>query len=155
MAHGAYHFYETHADPVEQAHHFVSVVQGQNEGSMLPVLDLEQASIKGEVKDIPKLQKDILTWLRVVEEKLGVQPMIYTNNPFGNKYLGHPNFEKYHLWLAEYGVKTPRIPKTWKNKGWSIWQRSEKGSEPGFKEDFDHDIVHENYTLKDLQFPVK
>ena len=149
LKHGSYHFYLTNEDPVKQAEHYLNTIQDLDEGQMLPMLDLEQGGIKGTVvKD--KFQRDVLLWLKTVEEKLGVRPIIYTNNPFSNEYLDHPEFSNYHLWLAEYGVKEPRIPKTWQKKGWAIWQRSERGKLDGVHGDVDHDIVNRTYTLKDL-----
>lgn len=149
LKHGSYHFYLTNEDPVKQAHHYINTIQSLDEGQMIPMLDLESGGIRGKIV-VDKFQKDVLIWLKIVEKKLGVKPIIYTNNPFGNAYLNHPEFSKYHLWLAEYRVKKPRIPKVWKNKGWTIWQRSEKGKLDGVHGDVDHDLVNEVYTLKDL-----
>lgn len=149
LKHGSYHFYLTNEDPVKQAEHYLSTIQDIDEGQMLPMLDLEEGGIRGKVI-IENFQKDVLVWLHLVEDKLGVKPIIYTNNPFGNKYLDHPEFANYHLWLAEYGVKEPRIPKAWEKKGWAIWQRSEKGKLDGAHGDLDHDVVNQTYTLKDL-----
>ncbi len=155
LLHGAYHFYVSNEDAKKQAEWFLKNLDGETNIDMLPVLDLEQASIKGTIsKD--KLVTDIFLWLHTVEKALGVKPMIYTNNPFANKYLTDPKFAKYYLWLAEYGVKHPKTPHTWKEKGWVIWQRSEKGLVSGVKEkNVDHDISNENYSLNDLTYKLK
>ncbi|RZS99032.1 glycoside hydrolase family 25 protein [Aquimarina brevivitae] len=149
LKHGSYHFYISNENPALQAEHYIKTIQDLEEGQMLPMLDLEMGGMKGSVS-IAQFQEDVIKWLTIVEEKLGARPIIYTNNPFANKYLDHPKFAKYHLWLAEYGVKNPRTPKTWKQKGWAIWQRSEKGTITGAHGQVDHDIVNETYSLKDL-----
>ena len=85
-------------------------------------------------------QKNVLTWLSAVEEKLGIRPIIYTNHPFGNEYLNNSAFSKYKLWIAAYGVDAPKIPDTWKEQGWTIWQKSQTGKEQGLTGDEDVDI---------------
>lgn len=140
MAHGSYHFYTSDADPKEQATLFISVID-YGSGDMPPVLDLEQGGVKGTV-ETEKFQQDIFTFLKMVEDKLGVKPIIYTNHPFGNQYLNDPKFADYELWIAEYGVDTPKIPRAWDEKGWLIWQRSERGKIQGAVGDIDHDLFN-------------
>lgn len=140
LAHGSYHFYTSDADPKEQATLFISVID-YGSGDMPPVLDLEQGGVKGTV-ETEKFQQDIFTFLKMVEDKLGVKPIIYTNHPFGNQYLNDPKFADYELWIAEYGVDTPKIPRAWDEKGWLIWQRSERGKIQGAVGDIDHDLFN-------------
>lgn len=151
LFHGAYHFYVAENDPKKQAHNFLSTLKiTQKNKTLLPMLDLEQGGIKSKITDIENFQKDILIWLIEVENKLGVKPIIYTNNPFANTYLRNPKFSKYKLWLAEYGVKKPKIPITWKTQGWSIWQRSEKGLVNGIIGNVDHDILNPKHLIEDF-----
>jgi lysozyme len=151
---GAYHFYVVGEDPLKQAESFIKKVGSLESGDLPPMLDLEQGSIPKDFKVEPEeLQKNILSWLKHVENKLGVQPLIYTNNPFGNTYLDHPEFANYKLWLAEYGVTKPRLPKTWSSTGWIMWQRSEKGHVEGAVGDVDHDLFNGN--LEQLQAMAK
>ncbi|MGB0177891.1 MAG: GH25 family lysozyme, partial [Owenweeksia sp.] len=77
-----------------------------------------------------------------VESKLNVKPIVYTNHPFGNQYLDHPDFANYDLWIAEYEVAEPKIPNAWKDKGWLIWQRSERGEVEGAVGNVDHDLYN-------------
>ncbi len=140
LLHGSYHFYTSDQGGKEQADHFISVVE-YSPGDMPPVLDLEQAGIKGAV-EVEALQKEILVWLSEVENKLEVKPIIYTNRPFGNQYLSHPSFAEYDLWIAEYGVDKPRIPQIWEEKGWLIWQRSDRGKVEGVVGEVDHDLFN-------------
>ncbi len=140
FTHGAYHFYVAGDDPQKQALHFVSVAD-YTPDDLPPVLDLEQGGMKASVKT-ENYQKDVLKWLQVVEEKLGVKPVIYTSPAFGNQYLDHPSFGEYDLWVAEYGVDTPKVPNAWKEKEWLFWQRSERGTVEGAVGQVDHDIYN-------------
>lgn len=140
---GAYHFYVAGDDPIKQAENFISTVQEINKGEMPPVLDLEQGGMKTGIHTAT-YQKNVMLWLNKVEKELGIQPIIYTNYPFGNSYLNSPEFNKYDLWIAEYEVKQPRVPTTWANKGWLIWQRAEKGKVSGTNGNVDHDLFKKN-----------
>ncbi|WP_215223656.1 GH25 family lysozyme [Echinicola shivajiensis] len=140
LLHGAYHFYISSDSPEKQAQNFLETLDYTN-SDLPPVLDLEEGGIKSPL-DESKFQSDVLTWLKIVEEKLNIQPIIYTNNPFGNQYLKHPEFAKYDLWIAEYGVTKPKIPQTWEEKGWLIWQRSDKKTINGAKGNVDHDLFN-------------
>jgi lysozyme len=141
LLHGAYHFYVAGEDPVKQAELFLKAIMPITEHSIPPVLDLEQGGMKpGIVKGA--FHKDVLTWLKKVEAVSGIRPIIYTNHPFGNEYLDHPDFGSYHLWIAEYGVAMPKIPTAWKTKGWLMWQRSERGKIEGAIGNVDHDLLN-------------
>ncbi|MBQ4821556.1 GH25 family lysozyme [Aquimarina sp. MMG016] len=135
---GPYHFYETGKDPVKQAQNFLEAVGQLESGDLPPVLDLEEGGIKTAVS-IETYHKNTLLWLKTVEEKLGVIPIIYADPSFGNKYLSNPAFAKYKLWVAEYTkAKSPKIPETWKNEGWTIWQRTDREKLEGIgKVDYD------------------
>lgn len=135
---GAYHFYSSEDAGKEQALHFIKTVKELKKGDLPPVLDLEQGSINGKV-DVENFQKEVKIWLKTVEEKFGIKPIIYTNNPFANEYLNHSDFADYMLWVAEYGVKKPKTPIAWQGKGWSIWQRTERGNIEGEVGNVDHD----------------
>ncbi len=135
---GAYHFYETGKDPKKQAQNFVDAVVQLEAGDLPPVLDLEELGIKTQVTK-ETYETNTLLWLKTVEEKLGVRPIIYTDNSFGNKYLNHPEFAKYKLWIAEYTkAKSPKVPNVWKKTGWTIWQRTDREKLEGIgKVDYD------------------
>ncbi len=140
LKHGAYHFYVAGDDPLKQADLFLSVLNYEK-GDMPPVLDLEQGGMKAGI-NTATYQQNVLKWLTTVEQKLNVRPIVYTNHPFGNQYLDHPDFSKYDLWIAEYEVSEPKIPNAWKDKGWLIWQRSERGKVEGAVGDVDHDLYN-------------
>ncbi len=116
---GTYHFYMPKDDPIKQAEHFVSTVKDMGVHHLPPALDLEGENIGG--LSVEQYQKDVLKWLDYVEENLGMQPMIYTNHPFGNEYLNNDEFSKYKLWIAEYG-REAKIPEAWSKESWTGWQ---------------------------------
>ncbi len=141
---GAYHFYESGKDPKKQALNFVDAVQTLIPGDLPPVLDLEELGIKTSV-DIKTYTANTLQWLQIVEEKLGVRPIIYCDPSFGNSYLKHPDFAKYNLWVADYTKSaSPKVPETWKNKGWTIWQRTDRKKLEGVQGKIDYDLFHGN-----------
>lgn len=140
---GAYHFYETGYDPTKQAQNFIAAVGKLEPGDLPPVLDLEELGIKAPVTK-KEYQKNTLLWLQTVEKEWGVTPIIYSNLYFGIKYLDHPDFAKYKLWIAEYTKKTPKVPKTWKSEGWTIWQRTDLKKLEGIKGNVDYDLFHGN-----------
>lgn len=124
---GAYHFYLTDDDPIQQAEHFWSVIQQLDSTDMTPIVDIEQGSISSDTENDPvKIQVALLLFLRHLEVKSKRLPMIYTGLDFANQYLTHNSFAAYPLWLADYTKKEkPSIPNTWKDKGFMIWQRSD------------------------------
>jgi len=117
---GCYHFYVAADDPIKQAENFVNTIKELGQHHLPPALDLEGGDIGG--LDVSQYQANVLKWLTYVEKELNIQPMIYTNGPFGNEYLDNKEFSKYKLWIAEYGSKEAHVPKIWEDKSWSGWQ---------------------------------
>ena len=128
MIRGAYHFYESDDDPVQQAKWFVSNVKSFD-GVLPPVIDVERAG--HDKVTIEQYQKNLHILLEEVEKMTGRTPLIYSSPNFADKYLGNNEFEKYKLWIAEYGVDEPRIPKAWQTDGWHFWQDSFQAEVPG------------------------
>jgi lysozyme len=139
---GAYHFYETDDDPTAQAENFLSVVTCEP-GDLPPVVDFE--TIEGGQSTAQALQ-DLQTWLDVVAKATGRKPLIYTDSGFWNP-LGSPGFGDYPLWVAEYGVQSPKLPTGWTS--WEFWQYSEAGMVAGISVPVDLDVF--NGTLADLE----
>ena len=149
MLRGAYHFYYNNDDPVKQAEHFLSSLSSLNAADLPPVLDLEGGGIIDKNLSIEDYQRDVLRWLCFVEDRLGRKPIIYTGPSFGNKYLDNAEFATYDLWLAEYGVSTPKVPNVWADKGLAIWQNASDAVVSGIKGKTDHDLF--NGTLEELK----
>jgi lysozyme len=140
LYHGSYHFFVAGDDPVKQAQLYIKTVGKPEDRPMPPVLDLEQGGMKPGIQ-VKQYQKDVITWLNMVEKALGMRPVIYTNHPFGNQYLNDPRFAEYELWVAEYGVPEPKIPAAWEKKGWKMWQRTERDKVEGAIGEVDNDLL--------------
>lgn len=133
---GAYHFFEPEDDPISQADSFMKAVGSVSQNDLPPMLDLEKM-MKGI--SVEAYQARVHKWLTYMEEKFNKKPIIYTNPSFANKYLNDSSFEPYTLWIAEYDVDAPEVPKAWSSKGWRIWQYNSKGKVNGISGNVDMD----------------
>jgi len=126
LTRGACHFYLVNDDPIKQAEHFWKHIKDRDTSDIVPIIDVERGSIKYDQKiDAVTLQAGVLTFLNHLEKLSATTPMIYVNVDFANQYLTHQNFSKYPLWIADYTSRdTPEIPNVWKDKGYTIWQKS-------------------------------
>jgi len=113
---GAYHFLHV-GNPVEQAHDFFNQVGMLSPGDLPPVMDWE--SYSGGVAS----PEDALTFLETVEKLFGMTPIVYG----GASHLGDAatsEFAKYPLWVANYGVRAPHVPRAWSK--WTFWQYTDR-----------------------------
>ena len=95
---GVYHFWSNKSSAREQAYYFLDKVH-LTEGDLPPVLDIEH---KPADKSVDDFQRDVLTWLHIVEDKYHAKPIIYTYYKFKEKYLSAPVFDDYPYWIAHY-----------------------------------------------------
>lgn len=115
---GAYHFFRAYGCGDLQANWFLSQVE-MLPGDLAPVLDLE--SLDGVSSEV--LLQEARIWLETVESKLGVKPIIYSNQHFYETYLsGH--FDDFPLWIARYSEEKPCLTT---GKNWDFWQFSNEG----------------------------
>ncbi len=88
-----------------------------------------------------ELNHKIKEWLLKVEEHYKVQPILYTNIYFYNKYL-RGNFDAYPLWIAHYlQPDKPRI-----DIKWAFWQHSESGRVNGIRTAVDFNVFSGDST---------
>lgn len=143
---GCYHFYHCTDDPTAQANNYLSAIGTLSENDFPPIVDFEEASIdKGCNKST--IQKNLLQFLVILQQKTGRMPLLYTDLNTGNNQLTDTAFAKYCLWIADYNkAATPGVPATWKNKNWTFWQKSDKytGADSLIADDFD--IFNGNQT---------
>lgn len=132
---GAYHFYSSDDDPVEQAKWFTGSVKNF-ENVLPPVLDVERKGHKNITKE--NFEKGVLKCLEEIEKLSGKKPIIYSSPNFANTYLFDKRFDKYFLWVAEYGVDEPVIPDAWQTSGWHFWQNTRTDKIPGINTEVDH-----------------
>ncbi|WP_369048234.1 glycoside hydrolase family 25 protein [Tenacibaculum sp. UWU-22] len=130
IARGAYHFYIVDDNPIRQANYFLQALKENNylSDDILPVVDIEKLSLP-EDSNIDKeiLNKNLLIFLNHIENEISKKPIIYTNTSFANKYLIDKKISDYSLWVADYTkLKQPNLPILWKDKGYKIWQKTNR-----------------------------
>jgi lysozyme len=132
---GAYHFFQPGDDPAAQAAHFLSVlgIPPGITGGLPPVLDVETLGSQTAVQVV----EGVRTWLSTVEAAAGCTPIVYTSPHFWAT-LGTSDFGGYPLWVAEYGVSTPKLPAGWTS--WTFWQSSQSGQVAGVAGAVDLDV---------------
>ena len=138
---GAYHFFRNNDDPIEQADFFYKTIESVYSNSVLPaVIDIEGASLELNPYNI---QGNALVFINHLELLINKRPMIYTNYYFGEEHLTDSTFANFPLWIADYSSsKSPRVPKVWQKKGWSVWQKTDK-----YKGDIDLDIIRDSSLI--------
>lgn len=139
---GAYHFWSNKSSARDQAYHFLNKVRLED-GDLPPVLDVEH---KPKDRSVEDFQRDVLTWLHIVEDKYHVKPIIYTYYKFKDKYLSAPVFDDYPYWIAHYYVDKVEYKGPWK-----FWQHTDAGKLPGIKGYVDFNIYNGSfYDMKKL-----
>ena len=144
---GAYHFYVTEDDPEEQARFFLSTAALRS-GDLPPAVDIELIGHGTQ----PGLAERFRTFLEVVARETGARPIVYTSPNFWNAQLTDA-FGDHPLWVAEYGVSEPQVPKGWER--WTLWQWQDSGAIPGVEKDADVSRLHPELTLDDLRMPPR
>lgn len=133
---GAYHFWSVLSDAREQAAFFLNNVKLEI-GDLPPVLDVES---KLDAMSTEDFQREILTWLHIVEDKYHAKPIIYTNYKFKEAYLSDERFDDYPYWIAHYYVEEVQYKGKWK-----FWQHTDVGRLPGIKGYVDLDIYNGSF----------
>jgi lysozyme len=133
---GAYHFFIGNKSGKLQAAHFVENVY-LKKGDLPPVLDVEQANGASALD----LQQRVEDWLKLVEKRYKVKPIIYSNIHFYNTFLAG-RFDDYPLWVAHYLEKNkPRI-----QRNWTFWQHNETGHVNGINTNVDFNVFNGDST---------
>jgi lysozyme len=132
---GAYHFFHPSQDPVAQAAFFAKTMAPVITFKDLIFMDWEVAdSISGDTD-----REAGFIFLQQVEKLLLKRPIIYGSPYFLEALALDSRFAAYKLWIAEYGVKAPKIPPPWTD--WTFWQTGDQG--------LDYDLF--NGTLDQLK----
>ncbi len=142
---GAYHFFRYKGgDPIKQAEHFCKTIKYVPVGDLPPVADIEWADRLDSITE--DAAHDAWKFINHVEALTIIKPIIYTAAGFFTGLKDPSAFKDYYLWVANYGVSKPRIPKPWSQQ--LIWQFSESYSVPGIG---NCDANWLNCSLEDLE----
>ena len=141
---GVYHYYRPNENSTEQFENFFK--NNPKIGDLPPVLDIEENSVLGFIN----LKKGLLNFLKLVENKYGVKPIIYTQQKFYNIYLRN-QFQEYEIWIArQNGFKSlpennemKKEPILLDSKCPLIWQYSGTGRIKGVNSDVDLNVMLE------------
>lgn len=134
---GAYHFYHCDDDPMKQAELFLSAIGKLSKSDFPLIVDFEENSIDKGCNQAD-IQKNLLTFLNILEQKTGKKPILYTDVNIGNSQINNAVFSEYNLWIADYDTESaPRIPSVWKAKTWTIWQKNPDYSMGTYSDDYD------------------
>jgi GH25 family lysozyme M1 (1,4-beta-N-acetylmuramidase) len=140
---GYYHFFRPNDTVKEQVDNFVKTVGKVEPDALRVVIDTE----------IPKIWKPYSADQRVkmitefcdeVQKQTGIKPsiVVYGSPNFFDGILNNSDkLKKYDLWIANYNVPEPTVPKPWDK--WTYWQYSEHGKVPGIdNNDVDLDVYN-------------
>lgn len=122
---GAFHYFRGGFDPIKQAQYFYSVAKNTQ---LPPVLDIE--NINNTTISSVDMVKKSYQCLKEIERLFGRKPLIYTGPSFWNTRMLSPAWStEYTLWIANYGVNIPNIPKPWTK--WLFWQYTDREARAG------------------------
>ncbi|MBR3233694.1 glycosyl hydrolase family 25 [Candidatus Saccharibacteria bacterium] len=145
---GAYHFFSFGSGGGVQAENYASVV-GDLKGKLIPVVDVE---LYGEYLNQPPDNNSVVTelksYLRALEIRYGVKPMIYAEVDVYKRYL-EGNFSGYPFW-----IRSVFYPIDWEfHHDWTLWQYTDRGELDGYYgEDkyIDLNVLKDGKKLEDL-----
>ena len=113
---GAYHFFSFRTSGKKQAEYFLKY-SNINKGNLIPVIDVEYPA-KKRIPSTSKVIKEVEAFSKVIENELGVKPIIYTGDHFYKKIL-KSKFKDHKFWIA----KMNREP----NCDYVFWQYTDRG----------------------------
>lgn len=144
---GAYHYFTLVDKDVEtQAANFFRVVNFKK-GDLPPILDLDTLEVLRNIS-LPLLTK-ISRFLQIMDSTCGRRPIIFLH-PENANILSQFGFDKYPLWIGNYGTEEPYVPLNWKT--WTFWQFTTNELFPGIEPGrFKVDVDQFNGTLQDLK----
>jgi GH25 family lysozyme M1 (1,4-beta-N-acetylmuramidase)/uncharacterized protein YraI len=149
---GSYWFYDSRADPRQQAELWYSVMNGDM-GELPLFADLEE-EYNGGFKGWANWKKFLERLKALVGQKeIGIYTAYYywvNNAPNPVTQAGDLEyFHRYPLWIANYGVDHPLVPKPWAPSEWLLWQFTAMGD--GFMYGAESLEIDLNYFNGDAQ----
>lgn len=127
---GSYWFYDSRSEPKSQADLWFSTFDGDL-GELPLFADFEEAY--GGLYTGWKHWKTFLERIkaRVGNHEIGIYTAYYywlNNAPNATTDAANLQyFKQYPLWIANYGVNSPLVPKPWGTNEWTFWQFTDSG----------------------------
>ena len=134
---GAYHFFSTRQSASAQATFFLQNSQFRR-GDLPPMLDVEPTDALIERMGGPEvLFSEMRVWLKRIEARIGVRPILYLNQRFVRMYLSQaPDLKHdYQIWIARYGEYKP-------DAHLIFWQLSADGRVRGIQGEVDINVFN-------------
>ncbi len=154
---GAYHFpLLLNTNVTQEVSFFLETCKNagldwKEKGVLPPVYDVEPLT-ETQAAKFPSqstyIKARMKNWLEAVEKKTGRTPIIYTSRRVWDQLLKSPQgFERYPLWVANYGdnLTEPKMPSIWKK--YAFWQFTDRGTIGGIK---GFDVDRSGMSLVDL-----
>lgn len=146
---GAYHFFTFCKSGREQAQNYIEAVP-QSEDTLPPVIDLE---FIGNCKTIPTqsgLEKELNTFIDLVQQKYHKRPILYVTHKFYDLYL-RDKYRDSPIWISDFSYSWNQLPALSDRKSWTFWQYSERGKVKGINHLVDLDVFNgDNAQFKQL-----
>ena len=149
---GLYHFYRQPLSAADQRQVMLRAIDQVQlgAGDLPPVIDVEDnPKYDGEWDNANNAAyiADLRDWLQAIRQKIGQAPIVYTRASFWNQ-IGHPDgFADCPLWVANYGVSNPHLPRGWTD--YAFWQSSDSATLDGMPGTWDLNIFQG--SVDDLQ----
>jgi lysozyme len=110
---GAYHFFTLCTPGEAQAKNFLAAIV-DDPGELPPAIDLELARNCGRRPDEPAVERELLAFLRLVEEGSGRSVLVYVGDDFEQRYPVRARLER-PTWLRRF-LRRPSA------EHWLVWQ---------------------------------
>jgi GH25 family lysozyme M1 (1,4-beta-N-acetylmuramidase) len=140
---GAYQFFRSNRDPIEQANILLDQMGPLQAGDLPPVIDVESTDGQSSAT----VARKVKAWVDHVKARLGVTPIVYTGPYFWRDSVKSDAHVDSPLWIAHYGTDCPLTPEPWSN--WTFHQYSDSGRVRGIRGNVDMNAFRG--TLADLQ----
>jgi len=138
---GVYHFYIPNVAPQQQFRNLQQNVR-KSDMDLIPIIDIER---RGR-DNLATYQRNLKTFIQLVERHYGVKPLLYCSRDFYNKYLTGP-FTHYKYMIARYH---PDVPELCDNAEFVIWQFSSTSYVRGIRGHVDRSCMMNHYTVNDI-----
>jgi len=121
LVRGAYHFFTFCKSGLEQALNYIETVPVE-ENTLPPAIDLEFSGNCQARPSKKEVQHEINVFAKLVEQRYGKTPIVYTTNDSYNAFLVGDDLG-YPIWIRDIYTK-PNLPD---KAEWSFWQFTHRG----------------------------